>query len=134
MFCVYVCVGVCVSVCVGVCVPSDKSVRTKFSSSTHSVLSLLISLKALTGCPRKPSGSLVAIADRTSSLSAHLHTKHHNACAALSSNDTKIYTTQHHRKNMWPLFHSLRTISFSLNLSTEPHCLIFSSLSSSALM
>lgn len=122
----------CVSESVGV--PSDKSVRTKVSSSTHSVLSLLISLKALTGCPRKPSGSPVAVADRMSSLSAHLRTKHHNACTTLSCNYTETDTTHCHRKNMWPLFNSLRAVSFSLNQSIGPYRLIFSSLSSSALM
>lgn len=54
------------------CVPSEVSVRTKCSSSVHSVVSLRMSLKAFTGCPKKPSGSLVAAVERTSSLSAHL--------------------------------------------------------------
>lgn len=54
------------------CVPSEVSVRTRCSSSIHSVVSLRMSLKAFTGCPRNPSGSLVAAVERTSSLSAHL--------------------------------------------------------------
>lgn len=55
------------------CVPSEGSVRTRCSSSIHSVVSLWMSLKAFTGCPRKPSGSLLAAVERTSSLSAHLN-------------------------------------------------------------
>lgn len=53
-------------------IPSVVSLSTRLSRSPHSVFSLFISLNALTGCPRKPSGSCVAAADNESSLSAHL--------------------------------------------------------------
>lgn len=99
-------------------VPSEVSVRTKSSSSAHSVVSLRMSLKAFTGCPRKPSGSPAAAAERTSSLSAHLEA------------DVKSLTHQHLHGGVI----ELQPLSVDLRSVSESYCLIWASLFSSVLM
>lgn len=90
------------------------SFSTRLSRSPHSLLSRFTSLKALTGCPRNPSGSCMAVFVSESSLSAHLmqeKSRIFTSCLVIREAKDNLHSSCRLARWTWVFTHSLTSSS-----------------------